>query len=869
MKTLAKILLVGAAASALTACGGGGGGGGPSTGVTTPAPPPPPTTVPPEPKPFTMLLSPMAALVADKQTYLGRNSSTRIGFSDPDAPSATTASALLLDGDEDVRLQFTLPGSINIEQTFKAADYRTSPYWLGNGLTTRSWVSGGANLSLLPLEEGNLGEGTGARSVTDWVTPFQWIVPNGGPGWGTTGYGLIGDLATGAPTTGAARFRGRAVGFGDGAMSPASGPESSRLFSARAGVDIDFATGKVRGAVDQFEFPIAIVAPAHVFDFNFEASLVDGQFVAAAIDAPFQTGETGGVRGQLYGKGADLEVGGVFEAAYANARMAGVFVAGDPSSDQVSDPLAVRLRPSLANLISGNGGASASYNQNNIELGGNNEFLAYAANGLAGSDDSYDLFFDNGPAMVLKAFDAADYQGQRSVSWLVRPGANGLTRTLSVETWKDGQTLNRWGLAGQVDAAWVRPAYVQALEWVNEGISPGMTHRAYMTAGLRSASLPASGSARYKGEAFGTLVRASDSATFNTTASSTIDVFFDSGKVQGAFGFIERVGIDGTRGQIVAGVPGAIAFSGTLNANRAFDAAVTPQGAMTGHVRGDFYGPDGAELGAIYDINLPGLGAMAGMLVGSRNPFEPRVGYTANVFTGTAGATNYALSAANVTGLSLDWRRNSPIAQGDTLNVNMTVNGLTVNDSLTGRIDSTALDPTQRVKTAVFEGPNVVVEMIQRVAGTDLRYSSLAGWRGTFVNSPAAYVALGQRATDMPRTGKAEYKGSAAVLYQAPATSVATWGDAALSVDFAAGNLTGAITNVTLGAGRPDGNIAFSATIANAEFAGDFANADNSLKGPVKGLFAGPGATEAAGSFSATTAPAGTSYNGGFAVVKQ
>ncbi len=875
MNNFAKVLLVGAAAAALTACGGGGGGGGPSTGVTTPTPPTTPTTPPPI-TPTALLLSPMAAITDLDTRATAGGQLNNFEITDPDAPNATKYAELNIDGDEFVRMRFA-NNNLSVIETARASEYSEGLrsgggyFTEGGRQVSRLIATKGWNYLAMPaLEEGAGSVGLNTGDAPDWVRPIAWnsLTSEEGRIWG---FGLLGDLATGIPTTGVARFRGEATGSADGVFRSAG---LNQPFWASAGVDIDFSTGKVRGGLEDFSTYYKLDFPFHTLDFNFEANLVDGKFAANTIDAPFQTGEKGSVFGQLYGQGSDLEVGATFSVTYADTKLAGMFVAGRPTANFLAGADPITLRPSLVNLTSSTAGwTRTSYNQNNIELGGNNESLTFTPGAFGGSDDSYRLYFDNGAEMMLQDFDVRHYKGDRYVD-TPRPSTTG-TRYLRVETWTNGQTLNRWELGVQSDTAWLRPIYVQALEYVNAGISPGVTHRAYMTTGLRSTALPASGSARYKGDAIGTIVNAATGATYTTSGTGVVDVAFGTGQVKGGIGSLTYTASNGNVAPNDPARPTLITFSGALNGNRAFDATVDGQKlGLTGQVRGDFYGPDAAELGAIYNINIPGYGAMAGMLAGTRNPVPTGVGYSATTFSSAAGAANYAVSAEPLTGLAVEWRRNSPFGQGDTLRLDMTAGGQSLNETYTGRAVSYNDYPYgvnaayRTAEVVAFDGAKGLVEMMYRVSGVDLRYSSLAGWRASDQRT-THYVALGQRATDVPQTGKAEYQGVVVAGYNDNGYVNSAEGKIAMSVDFGAASLTGSTTGMALGANRPDPNFSFKASIANAEFSGDFANADNTLSGPVKGLFAGPGAPEAVGSFQATKAPTGATYGGGFVAVKK
>ncbi|HWU81801.1 MAG TPA: transferrin-binding protein-like solute binding protein, partial [Caulobacter sp.] len=621
---------------------------------------------------------------------------------------------------ETIRVRFS-GGGLTVDKTLAATDYKgevklnlssyPDPFQPNTGqlygVTAREWKQGnGDTIDLFDLEERYPGLGTvqATGDVTEWVKPVRWALGSGLDL--AVGYGLLGDAATAIPTTGKARFLGQATGRREVSSLPGSSyaPPS---FLARATVDIDFAAATVRGGVEDFAFEYN--APASRYDFNFEATLANGKFETTKIDAPMQTGETGTVRGQLYGPGSDLEVGGVFDLTFADGKVAGAFVAGNSTGQALFGADKIDLYSSLVNIVSQPGSAQASYNQNNIELGGNNEVLAYTPGGVIGADDGYRFYTDNGTLPLLSEFTSADYKG-RTTKKTARPSGQGKFRVLEADTWTNGPTLNRWILGGNTGNNWTHTAYVQALEYVNPNVSPGVEHRAYMATGARTTAVPTTGAARYRGETIGSYVDIASGDRLTAIGGTTVDVFFDSGQVRGAFGFITLSRADGT---VVTSGPNmsGISFAGIFNANRTFDAALTGNVtynnvAPVGQVHGAFYGPGSAELGAIYDINIPGYAAIAGVLVGARDTLNTTVGYQYKAFTDTPGASLLAVTAAPATGVAVTWARDG-MPGGDTASFKMVRAGQAVDASFAGNFSGQNYDVTDGswAETAFYTAP--------------------------------------------------------------------------------------------------------------------------------------------------------------------
>jgi hypothetical protein len=884
-KITAKVLMMGAAASVLTACGGGGGGGGggPGGGVTTPAPPP-----------ATMLLAPLALISGSSAGSAVGSDANSIAITDPDAPNASTYGALKIDGDETVRVRFSANG-LTSDETFDAATFKSdariftgffsAPGFAANQGQARQlaglqWSSGSRTLALIRLEEGaaTLGVPVTTGDSAEWITAVRWT------SGASRGFGLLGELATAVPTTGAARFRGEAIG----SVTRSTG--ASIDFWGRAGLDVDFAAGTVRGGVEDIALDYG--GGSARYDFNYQGALVGGKFDTTTVWAPFQASAAGSVRGQLYGAGSDLEAGGVFELSMTDGKLAGVFVAGRPTADGLFGAAPITLRPSLTNILYDATGSNATYNQNNIELGGNNELVEFTPGGFGANDDSYKFYFDNGASFMNFDFTPANYKGVVTTN-MVRPGSYVPTNThyrwLQADQWAYTPTvvLNRYRLGMLVDNTWIQPALVQALEYVNTGISPGMTHRAYLQTGAR-ASAPTSGTARYRGESVGVMTDNQLGERFRTTSRATVDVLFGSGQVRGVLDNITRYYDNGATAMMGLDVT-ELVFNGSVNGARGFDAVVDNQtfysgmtpSTLTGHVRGDFYGQTASEIGGVYDINIGALGSMAGVFVGGRNPLTLGIGYVpGQVFTDTPGDSLAAVTTAPLSNIRFAWTRNGPSSGDDTgslqanggpraINVTFSSSYAGQNTEIIG--EQWSLQSLNGLNTTVaIPNAYVFASAVERVSGVDLGYASLVSWKENLFSDQSTFIAVGQRTLDMPTAGTATYAGRAyGELRNGSGVLANSQGDATMSVNFATASLTGVAKNEIQASGVPDMGFTFKGAITGAQFSGDFANADNSLAGPVKGLFAGPGAAEAAATFSSTTAPSGTSFHGGLVVVKK
>ena len=848
---------------------------------------------PPPPTP-TLLLAPVAVILSGAGGSANALSANSVSVTDPDAPTATTFAGVNFDGDETIRVQASAGGQ-TVDQTYDyvgLVDIRLASSAIDPFVKGQQWRFGTQTFTLLPLKVGDITL-RGPESVPlgdpstftgDVAQSVRLAHGTAASGASTVfGYSLIGDAAGAVPTTGAARFMGQAVGRFEG---PA-GAGGIALWG-RAGLDIDFASGTVRGGVQNILFdPTAeTAAPLGRYDFNYQATLSGSKFDTTTVNAPFQVGETGSVHGQLYGPIANIEVGGAFDLAFSNGKIVGGFVVGKPGAVGVSGGPNVVLRPSFVSVLSSTGGASATYDRNDIETGGGTgESVGYAPGGFVLGDEGYQVR-TTGPNAVSADFAAGDYAGVTASYDLSLNSA----QTIKVDTWRNGaDTLNRFDLGVFSNGQWIRPAFVQTLEYVEPSAAPAQ-QRGYAALGAPAASMPTIGSARYIGRSVGVAARGGQ--VQRVTSAATIDVRFATGAVFGAFDKFKVEAVESPDAPLP--MPNEVIFSGVLD-GAGFDTTTIsentdfPVRTWAGHVRGDFFGPGADELGGIYNLARNDGLVLGGAFVAGSNPGPKGLAYLGpETFTGTAGDPHFATATQPISGVQLTWDRKGPGAGDDNALLTFVDGANTVaftRDAAPYASSRTIQSGVSGYKAvamhgSAFDGAHWLT-LVEGSASMDFNYASLAvlnqqvekAFGGILVPpTDAVYVAFGERTTDMPTTGSANYSG---VVFQSYSNSsgVSYRGvnnaQLAMAVNF--GN--GAVTGSSKGFSRdhpPVGlDFTFNATISGAQFQGQFANADASLKGPLNGAFAGPGAVETSGTFNATTAPVGTIFRGGFVARKQ
>ncbi len=132
--------------------------------------------------------------------------------------------------------------------------------------------------------------------------------------------------------------------------------------------------------------------------------------------------------------------------------------------------------------------------------------------------------------------------------------------------------------------------------------------------------------------------------------------------------------------------------------------------------------------------------------------------------------------------------------------------------------------------------------------------------------APETTFVFGDRATALPTTGTARYGGEVTICCRAPTQTGIASSEFIANANFAISCISGQSRSTSSQSNNrmPDKNFTFSGTVAGTDSRGSFAHIDSTLNGPISGIFAGLSAQELAGVFSATTAPTGVTFQGGF-----
>jgi hypothetical protein len=898
-----------------SACAGGGGGP-----VNVLPPPPPavsPPAAPPNPLPpvsGAVLAGPFAALLSTGSIAPGNGGAgNQVTVQDADAPNATAFGDLVIDGDENFRIQAAgAPGLDLTLRSLSPAVSATSVYAAERSPVMRGYSGAGfsGELGQLRVSETPLsGIVLGNEPVT-YSKQFRVIrFGISGPTTNTVSLGeptefgnfLFGAPISSLPTSGSAAYQGAATGYYFAGGNP------GRAWSGLAEIDISFAatSNGVRGAIrDSYVLPLASTGTTSLTrlfgDIGFVANLTStGAF--ASTQARTTSGAlalTGNVTGQLFGNGTSTEVGGALNLTGAGGeRLIGAFGAGYRADVGSTNSLFLSqtMRPTYFRSVSGMGAGAANINVNNNDILGApaGDTLTSSPGLLSTGDETFELNYLDGATSIIDSVAQNGFLGVRmgdaSSSTIIAPGD---TRFHDAWSTANGGVLRRYNLGVETKGArrgiFFRPLVGQIYEHANAATNP--TERIFFAAGLRfpSGQRPTSGQARYSGQSVGFVNYVGASQAYRVYGSTVIDVNFAGGpnSVRGAISnhahYDLQTGNSATAGQITD-----IQFTGALDASRFTATSITgavfapPLGtgsvgtAFTGTVAGEFFGSvaEGPfELGGGFAVNAGTVATYSGAFITGRNPL---VGEPAQAglrtYTQTSGAQLFALDATGSTGLSFSWARGNPSVQDDTGSFTATKGGVSFGATIprSGALPFQLLNGRKLLVsnlspfTSSLEITDATTRAFPKMV---FDYTALGQWNDTNAAAPETTFVFGDRATAMPTTGTARYVGESVIRYRSPTQTGIADAEFIANANFATSAISGASrsTSPQSSSGMPDMNFTFSGTVAGTGFSGSFANTDSTLGGPISGVFAGPGAPELAGVFNATTAPSGVSFQGGF-----
>jgi hypothetical protein len=881
-----------------------------------PPPPPPPLPLPPPllpPVTGAVLAGPFAALLSTGNIAPGNGGAgNQVTVQDADAPNASAFGNLVFDGDENFRIQ--VGGAPGLDLTLRSlspAVSATSVYAAESNPAFRFYSGAGyiGELSQLRVSETPLGGIVLSNEPASYSKQFRALrIRNNtsfsGPGLGEPsefGNFLFGVPISSLPTSGSAAYQGAATGYFFAGGAP------GRAWSGLTEIDINFAAASngVRGAIrDAYVVPLTSSgsSPAtRLFgDIGFAANLTSsGSF--ASTQATTTSGAlalTGNVSGQLFGNGTSTEVGGALSLnGPTGERLIGVFGAGYRAGQSSANSLLLgnTFRPTFFRSVIGFGTGTANINVNNSDIPGEpaGDTLTSDPGLLGTGDETFSLNYLDGATSLTANVAQNGYLGQRmgdaSTSTNIAVGASRFHDAWSTT---NGGVLRRYNLGVETKGAlrqiFSRALFGQIYEYANAASNP--TERIFFAAGQRLpfAQRPTSGQARYSGQSVGFVNYLAINQAFRVYGSTVIDVNFlgGSNSVRGAI--INQVQYDLQTGSATttAGALTDIQFTGALDGSRFTTSSVSGGviaplvtvgsvvARFTGTVAGEFYGSPAEgplELGGGFALTAPGSATYTGAFITGRNPL---VGEQAQAglrtYTQTAGAQLFALDATGSTNLSFGWARGNPSIEDDTGTFTASKSGVNFGGAVQrDGVIPFELNGRKRLITArsPFTSSLEVIDATTRAATKSVfDYTALGQWNDSNAAAPETTFVFGDRATAMPTTGTAQYLGEGTIRYRSPAqTGIATSEFIAVA-NFATSSINGQSrsTSAPSNNGMPDMNFTFSGTVAGTGFSGSFANIDSTLNGPISGIFAGPSAQELAGVFSATTAPTGVTFQGGF-----
>ncbi len=440
----------------------------------------------------------------------------------------------------------------------------------------------------------------------------------------------------------------------------------------------------------------------------------------------------------------------------------------------------------------------------------------------------------------------------------------------------------------------------------------GLKETAVFVTGYQTPNLAGSvyGYAVYTGSVSGFVAAPNGSSWSQATLSGdvTLTANFGDDSISGSLTGMTATPPGGGSGQAWNSVDlsGSIvrtSFSGTTSTEAASSGTFGLAANATGSFSGAFYGPGGAEAGAVWTLSdgaKSALGVFSGPFLESYSncpgtisatpstPTCPPTPASGNIGTpvgpATVGGPTFAgLNAAVVPSPTVLPADNSafPLTQqvmltsgGDvSLNTSATAQGATLTvghiDPVTGiaslllsvpglginafPLRDVGVDNTQSAQTEVYSGIAAGTLTLQH-----LNYLAYGAWDSGLLNASVWFGGYSTPLAGVPTSGQATFVGNTLGHASAPnnggigMTAGTVTGDAQLGVNFATGNVSGSLTNMTSG-GAPWNDVAISATLSGASFSGTTSAASApggqmaqslAAKGTIQGAFFGPTAQE-------------------------
>lgn len=543
--------LIASSSIALSACGGGGSGGVASTPAPIPLPTPAPTNA-------------SLAELTQSQSFTNDSSSLAATF---DLTTRTTIDGKLAPETLTIRYDATTKAYTvtagSRSQTFTQTDVTRREADL---VEYRNSAGSGQILSLFTE--------TGATAKRKYVGMGFWqsnseVTSRQSSDFSAFAYGLP-TAATAVPRTGSAAF---AIDVFGAVIAPGIEPKS---FSGSGKLSLDFAQGQFSALASAYEYGLGTGGGASGGGIELRAgglvSSSDGTFTGNAFYGSTLGNSAGTISGRLFGPQAQ-EIGATFRTSNAAGMAAIGSLAGSRDASASVDNLTLTALRSEQRFLTFGGGAIGS-----ITLIGPDtfDFVGYSSDMVGGRFTANEKVTSSNPNFTA-------YE---------KTGDNGYgPQKVRVELFKPGTANTEIALT-----------YSSFGKWTGSGSNNVGSH--FFSFGFQTADgllLARTGRARYEGIAYGSGLNSDASASYDIKGTTSFDVDFSSQKFGGS---LALAGIERTTG--ARADFGAYTLAGDLFLQRSYLlGAITRGASRVGDVWGEFYGPNGQELGGSFYLNAP------------------------------------------------------------------------------------------------------------------------------------------------------------------------------------------------------------------------------------------------------------------------
>ncbi|MBB4614928.1 transferrin-binding protein-like solute binding protein [Novosphingobium taihuense] len=536
---------------ALAACGGGSSGSVASTPAPTPSPSPTPVNA-------------SLAELTQSQSFTNDSSGLSANF--------------------DLSTRTTIDGKLNADTLTIRYDATTKGYTVTSGSRSQTFTSANVTRRESDLVEyrNTAGSGqilslfteTGTAAKRKYVGMGFWqsnseVSSRQSSDFSAFAYGLPTN-ATAVPRTGSAAY---AIDIFGAVIAPGIEPKS---FSGSGKFSLDFAQGQFSALASAYEYGLGTGSETSGGGIELRAggllSSSDGTFTGNAFYGSTLGNSAGTISGRLFGPQGQ-EIGATFQTSNAAGMAAIGSLAGARDTSSLAENLTLTALRSEQRFLTFGGGGIGS-----ITLIGPDtfDFVGYSSDMVGGRFTANEKVASSNPNFTA-------YE---------KTGDNGYgPQKVRIELFKPGTANTEIALT-----------YASFGKWTGSGSNTVGTH--YFTYGFQTANgllAARTGRARYEGIAYGSGLNSNASASYDIKGTTSFDVDFSTQKFGGTLALTGVERTSGTRADF-----GAYALGGDLFLQQSYLLGnITRAGSSVGNVWGEFYGPNGQELGGSFYLNAP------------------------------------------------------------------------------------------------------------------------------------------------------------------------------------------------------------------------------------------------------------------------